>query len=99
MELLPYTFAVYDCRHLENVSSIENVHMVYLQKSHLKFFFIRCCHLHLPSLSSVLPQAFGAPELKGPLYMTSYLMFTCSPSPCITSMHPTSPAVPPWTQP
>ena len=37
--------------------------------------FIRCCHLHLPSLSSVLPQACGALELNGPLYMTSYIMF------------------------
>ena len=36
--------------------------------------FIRCCHPHLPPLSSVVLQAFGALELKGPLYMTSYCM-------------------------
>ena len=28
MEFLPCTLAVYDCRQLEDVSSIENVHMV-----------------------------------------------------------------------
>ena len=33
----------------------------------------------LLSLSRVVPQAFGAPELKGPLYMTAYLMFTWRP--------------------
>ena len=27
-ELLPCTFAVYDCRQLEDVSRIENIHMV-----------------------------------------------------------------------
>ena len=27
-ELLPCTFAMYDCRQLEDVSSVENVHMV-----------------------------------------------------------------------
>ena len=27
-EFLPCTFAMYDCRQLEDVSSIENVHMV-----------------------------------------------------------------------
>ena len=26
-ELLPCTFAVYDCRQLDDVSSVENVHM------------------------------------------------------------------------
>ena len=73
-ELLPYTVAMYDCRNLEDFSSVENVHMV---TEILSQVFIRCCHLHLPSLSSAVPQAFGALELKGPLYMTSYLMFTC----------------------
>ena len=36
----------------------------------------------LPSLRSAVPQAFGAfgaPKFHGPLYMTSYLMFTCRP--------------------
>ena len=28
MELLPCTFAVYDCRQLEDVCSVENAHMV-----------------------------------------------------------------------
>ena len=47
---------MYDCRQLEDVSSVENVHMVtYL----LPQVFIRCYHLHLLSLSSVVPQAFG----------------------------------------
>ena len=27
-ELLPCTFAIYDCKQLEDVSSVENVHMV-----------------------------------------------------------------------
>ena len=72
-ELQPCTFAMYECRQLEDVSSVENVHMVTEILSHV---FIRCCHLHLPSLNSVVPQAFGALKLKGPLYMTSYLMFT-----------------------
>ena len=49
-ELLPCTLAMYDCRQLENVSSIENDYI--LKKSYLNFF-IRCCLLHLPSLSSM----------------------------------------------
>ena len=69
----PCTFAMYDCWQPEDVSSIESVHMV---TEILSQVFIRCCHLHLPSLSSVVPQAFGALELNGPLYMTSYIMFT-----------------------
>ena len=56
-EFLSCTFAMYDCRQLEHVSSIENVHMV---TDLLPQVFIRCHHLHLPSLSSVVPQAFGA---------------------------------------
>ena len=56
-ELLPCTFAMYDCRQLEDVSSVENVHMV---TEILSQVFIRCYHLLLPSLSSVVPQAFGA---------------------------------------
>ena len=72
-ELLPCTFAMYDCRQLEGVSSVGNVHMV---TEILYQVFIRCCHLHIPSLSSVVPQAFGALEFKGPLYMISYIMFT-----------------------
>ena len=56
-EFLPCTFAMYDCRQLEDVSSVENVHMV---TNLLPQVFIRCYHLHLPSLSSVVPQAFGA---------------------------------------
>ena len=75
-ELLPCTFAMYDCRQLEDVSSIENVHIV---AEILSQVVIRCCHLHLSPLSSVGSQAFGALEMKGPLYMTSYRMFTCRP--------------------
>ena len=56
-EFLPCAFAMYDCRQLENVSSVQNVHMV---TEILPQVFIRCYHLHLPSLSSVEPQAFGA---------------------------------------
>ena len=63
-ELLPCTFAMYDCRQLEDVSSVESVHMV---TEILCQVFIRCCNPHLPSLSSVVPQAFGALEFKGPL--------------------------------
>ena len=55
-EFLPCTFAMYDCRQLEDVSSVENVCMV---TDLLPQVFIRCYHLHL-SLSSVVPQAFGA---------------------------------------
>ena len=51
---------MHDCRQLENVSSVETVHMV---TEIISQVFIRCCHLHLPSLSSVVPQAFGAFEL------------------------------------
>ena len=50
-------FTTYDCRRLEDVSSVENVHMV---TEILPQVFIRCYHLHLPSLSSVVPQVFGA---------------------------------------
>ena len=56
-EFLPCTFAMYDSRQLEGVFSVENVHMV---TDLLPQLFIRCYHLHLPSLSSVVPQAFGA---------------------------------------
>ena len=56
-EFLAFTFEMYDCRQLEDVSSVENVHMV---TDLLPQVFIRCHHLHLPSLSSVDPQAFGA---------------------------------------
>ena len=56
-EFLACTFAMYDCRQHEDVSSVENVHMV---TDLLPQVFIRCYHLHLPSLSSVVQQAFGA---------------------------------------
>ena len=56
-EFLPCVFAMYDCRQLEDVSSVENVHMI---TDLLPQVFIRCHHLHIPSLSSVVPQAFGA---------------------------------------
>ena len=56
-EFLSCVFAMYDCRQLEDVSSVENVHMV---TYFLPQVIIRCYHLHLPSLSSVVPQAFGA---------------------------------------
>ena len=49
-ELLTCTVAMYECRHLEDVSSVENVHMV---TETLSQVFIRCCLLHLPSLSSL----------------------------------------------
>ena len=48
---------MYDCRQLEDVSCVENVHMV---KEIISQVFIRCHHLHLPPLSSVVPQIFGA---------------------------------------
>ena len=64
---------MYDCRQLEDVSSVESVHMV---TETLSQVLIRCCHLHLPSLNGAVPQAFGALETKGPLYMTSYIMLT-----------------------
>ena len=51
-EFLPCTFAIHDCRQYEDVSSVENVHMV---TEILSQAFIRCYHLHLPSLSSVVP--------------------------------------------
>ena len=57
MEFLTCAFAMYDCRQLKDVSSVENVHMI---TDLLTQVFIRCYHLHLPSLSSVVPQAFGA---------------------------------------
>ena len=56
-EFLPCTFAMYDCRQFEDVSSVENVHII---TDPLPQVFIRCYQLHLPSLSSVVPQAFGA---------------------------------------
>ena len=49
-ELLPCILAMCDCRQLEDVSSVENVHMV---TEILSQFFIRRCLLHLPSLSSL----------------------------------------------
>ena len=39
MEFLACTFAIYDCRQLEDVSSVENVHMV---TDLLPQVFIRC---------------------------------------------------------
>ena len=69
----PCAFAMFDCRQPEDISSIESVHMV---TKILSQVFIRCCYLHLPLLSSVVPQAFGALELNEPLDMTSYIMFT-----------------------
>ena len=57
MEFLPCAFAMYDCRQLEDVSSVENVHMI---TDLLPQVFIGCYHHYLPSLSSVVPQAFGA---------------------------------------
>ena len=56
-EFLPCTFAMYDCRQLEDISSVENVQMV---TDLLPQVFIRRYDLDLPSLSSVVPQAFGA---------------------------------------
>ena len=56
-EFLPCTFAMYDCRQLEDFSSVENVHKA---TEILSQVFIRRYHLLLPSLSSVVPQAFGA---------------------------------------
>ena len=67
---------MYDCKQLEDVTSLENVHMF---TEILSQIFVRCCYLNRPPLSSVVPQAFGALELKGQLYMTSYRMFTCRP--------------------
>ena len=64
-ELLPCTFAMYDCRQLEDVSGVESVSSFY-----------QVLPPHLPSFCSVVPQAFGALELKGPLYMTSYIRLT-----------------------
>ena len=61
---LPCAFAMYGCRQLEDVSSVENVHMI---TEILSQVFIRCYHLHLPLLGSVVPQAFGALLLKGRL--------------------------------
>ena len=56
-EFLPCTFAMYDCRQLEDVSGVERVHMV---TDLIPQVFIRCYHLHLPSLRSVVQQAFVA---------------------------------------
>ena len=86
---------MYDCRQLEVVSSVENVHMV---TEILSQVFIRCYHLLLPSLSSVVPQAFGA--IKGTTLLVYDFILLCSheePSPSNTSMHPNSPAIPAWT--
>ena len=51
-ELLSCAFAIYDYRQLdrEHVFSVENVLMVTEIVSQI---FIRCCQLHLPSLSSL----------------------------------------------
>ena len=47
-EPVPCTFAVYDCMQLEDVSSVENVHMV---TEILSQVFIRCCHFrHFSSI-------------------------------------------------
>ena len=42
-ENLPCTFAVLECRQLEDVSSVENVHMVNTEI--ISYVFISCCHL------------------------------------------------------
>ena len=60
-EFLPCAFAMYDCRQLEDVSSVENVHIVssvenvHMVTDLLPQVLIRCYHLHLPSLSSGVP--------------------------------------------
>ena len=95
-EFLPCAFAMYDCRQLEDVSSVENAHMI---TDLLPQVFIRCYQLHLPSLSSVVPQAFGA---QGTTLIVYDFILLCSheePSPSNTSLHPISLAIPPWTQP
>ena len=49
-ERLPCTLAMYDCKQLKDVSSVENVYMV---TEILSQIFIRCCLLHHPSFSSL----------------------------------------------
>ena len=59
-EFLPCTFAMYDCRQLEDVSSVENVHMVtdllrqILSGAITSIFhhLVVLCHRHLVHLSS-----------------------------------------------
>ena len=96
-EFLPCTFAMYDCRQLEDVSSVENVHMV---TEILSQDFIRCYHLLLPSLSSVVPQGIWCTLAQGTTLLVYDFILLCShkePSPSNTSMNPNSPAIPPWT--
>ena len=89
---------MYDCMQLEEVSSVENVHMV---TDLLPQVFIRCYHLHLPSLSSVEPQTFWCTLVQGTTLIVYDFILLCSheePSPSNTSMHPISLAILPWTQ-
>ena len=65
-ELLSCAFTVYDCRQLEDASSVKNVQG--LQKSYLKFLS-----------GDVSPPSFIIKSVMPPLYMTSYLMFTRRP--------------------
>ena len=77
------SFVEYDCTQLEDVSSAENVHVVINILSQV-FIRLQCC---------ATVQPFVALELKGPLYMISYVMFTCRPFSSIPM------AVPSWTRP
>ena len=71
---VPCTFEVYDCRQRADVSRMSH-------RNPISCFYSGVVTLvtNLPSLIRVMPQAFGALGLNGPLYMTSYLMFTCIP--------------------
>ena len=95
-ELLPYTLAMYDCRQLEDVSSVENVHMV---TEILSQIFIRCCLLHLPSLSSLCHMHLVHLNARNHLTWLHILCSHVDLSPSNTSMYPTTPEIPPSTHP
>ena len=95
-DVLPCTLAMIDCRQLEDVSSIENVHMV---TEILSQIFIRCCLLHLPSLSCLCHMHLVHFNSRDYFIWLHILCSHVESSLSHTSMHQTSPAISPWTKP
>ena len=62
-------------------------------------FFFRYCHPHLPSLSSLCQKHLVHLSSRDHFMWLHILCSYVDPSPSNTSMHPTSPAISPSTQP
>ena len=104
-EFLPCTFAMYDCRQLEDVSSVEDVHMVTIGKG-VRDLLPQVFYQVLSPPSSIIKYCCATgiwcTLAQGTTLLVYNFILLCSheePSPSNTSMHPIPPAFPPWTQP